>query len=1031
MWGRVAAWIVMAAVVPWSGCEAPLETPDTMAFPEATTDEVAAVERVPVETAPIDVAPVKAELAEAAAIYTEGPFCLTTEFQPADDEGYSQNPLFRELGRQAILIAARDGLGLMTRDETLGETFPEDATARRGPFALEVRAKTSGEGYLSLTLAEPTDPKAADMELVRHELKFQGSAYDRYASLARALEPALRGELVDRLRAAGLQGNAVPDNPGGQLADDIEPLLAEMSFVSQYAAVRQIHHAIAEHGESPARLGGLVRGYANLTMLSRHHWNSAHTVFTARALLYAERMAALDNTGRSSQQHRAYARAIVGMHGLALQDLKDLPAASGDENDPSWTLVAEPFCRFKYDELLKLADEPRLKQLAHRLAFESKSYYFDSRWNVAASRAAVENCRDAYGVYSYLATKSAILIERQSVSYAAEVLGGRLPKSVHGVAGLPGPVAEFLRKETQPKRPSILGIPIPGGGQQSQSGSTVPMETARQLREHVATNGDSAEPSWGVLANLIAEEQFVQLANSFLVSMNAVEYSKKEMVVQLAPLVEGHPYAAYVLSFAVNERQQPTEVKAFAKIIGVRDPRAVMRPMFNRFGTAEDANGRRFSNLRWHAIWERDYLYPELLTSQAIVRTAWWQRSNLISYFLDYSNDLAKVSPHAPTALRMETKTTVRPSDEQLADWESRATGDPKTLSKIAVIYDERENHEAAIRCYKQSYELSPTPDEAMRLAAAYRADGQDEKWLPTLESYLDKEDYSLGHARIHGYIAQAYVEEERYQEAAPHAIAAGQTWSAWGLNLASQVTEALGQWDESEQWVREASNNYPTGSGYHWYFWCRRTGRGDVAAARRRFDEFLKLDWVQKSSGDSDDYVFVDHVLNGRHQEALERIQASNGYPKSIYWQTHGALLAKRMGNDALYASLLGKVMNINDNRNKESAPKMHALIDSMQTISREGSLTDEQFAEVDHLLKEATFADRCNYCYFFGEQLALHGDQERAEQFWRRAVTRGPYQKYAALFSGHRLCELHGTSRPDVVAEPAGDGPADDLTL
>ena len=35
--------------------------------------------------------------------------------------------LIRELVRQAVLIAGRDGLGLQTRDQVLGEPFPETA----------------------------------------------------------------------------------------------------------------------------------------------------------------------------------------------------------------------------------------------------------------------------------------------------------------------------------------------------------------------------------------------------------------------------------------------------------------------------------------------------------------------------------------------------------------------------------------------------------------------------------------------------------------------------------------------------------------------------------------------------------------------------------------------------------------------------------------------------------------------------------------------------------------------------------------
>src|SRR5690242_11430129 len=49
--------------------------------------------------------------------------CLHTEFLPYKDTETLRYRLMREMGRQALLIAARDELGLATRDETLGEIF--------------------------------------------------------------------------------------------------------------------------------------------------------------------------------------------------------------------------------------------------------------------------------------------------------------------------------------------------------------------------------------------------------------------------------------------------------------------------------------------------------------------------------------------------------------------------------------------------------------------------------------------------------------------------------------------------------------------------------------------------------------------------------------------------------------------------------------------------------------------------------------------------------------------------------------------
>src|SRR6202011_2878862 len=94
--------------------------------------------------------------------------------------------------------------------------------------------------------------------------------------------------------------------PGG-----VEDRLGVMTYLSQVAALRQLHAAMRERGESPALLGGLARAYATLGILIEFHWNAAHKVCKARALLYAQRLVARDPKAPAGRWHRAYALALV------------------------------------------------------------------------------------------------------------------------------------------------------------------------------------------------------------------------------------------------------------------------------------------------------------------------------------------------------------------------------------------------------------------------------------------------------------------------------------------------------------------------------------------------------------------------------------------------------------------------------------------------------------------------------------------------------------------------------------------------
>src|SRR5690606_20789468 len=107
-------------------------------------------------------------------------------------------------------------------------------------------------------------------------------------------------------------------------------------------------------------------------------------------------------------------------------------------------------------------------------------------------------------------------------------------------------------------------------------------------------------------------------------------------------------------------------------------------------------------------------------------------------------------------------------------------------------------------------------------------------KWRATLQRFIDEApDTSLDHAQMHAQLANGYAHFGEYAKAKPHALEAAQTYSGWGLLCASRICEGLGHWEESEQWVRACCDSYPTSSGYRLYFWCRRTGRGDVDTAR------------------------------------------------------------------------------------------------------------------------------------------------------------------------------------------------------
>src|SRR5207253_2277082 len=103
-------------------------------------------------------------------------------------------------------------------------------------------------------------------ETLQPTKKEKGQSSNAIVSQTAKLETMIRGELRDKLRILGFDGKVPPANEKNVPPDAIEGQLLEMNFVSQFAAVRAAHAAIAEKGQSRAWLGVLARGYANLSL---------------------------------------------------------------------------------------------------------------------------------------------------------------------------------------------------------------------------------------------------------------------------------------------------------------------------------------------------------------------------------------------------------------------------------------------------------------------------------------------------------------------------------------------------------------------------------------------------------------------------------------------------------------------------------------------------------------------------------------------------------------------------------------------
>ncbi len=214
------------------------------------------------------------------------------------------------------------------------------------------------------------------------------------AKLAEQIEPLSRGELKAVLDRAGL-GKSVPAaRAAAAVPAQAEEELWEFNELGLLDGLRRIHEEIRSRGESPELLAALCVGYANLGSVTEYHLSAAHKAYSARALVYAERL--LRNNKKSSWGlwHRAYARALVGLHQLALADVlsaKELREASaGSLPLPFWTGALESFCQGRLPQMVKEATSPKQARLAAYLNLVAVLYSQRADWIVSAASEVIE-----------------------------------------------------------------------------------------------------------------------------------------------------------------------------------------------------------------------------------------------------------------------------------------------------------------------------------------------------------------------------------------------------------------------------------------------------------------------------------------------------------------------------------------------------------------------------------------------------------------------------------------------------------------
>jgi hypothetical protein len=185
-----------------------------------------------------------------------------------------------------------------------------------------------------------------------------------------------------------------------------------------------------------------------------------------------------------------------------------------------------------------------------------------------------------------------------------------------------------------------------------------------------------------------------------------------------------------------------------------------------------------------------------------------------------------------------------------------------------------------------------------------------------------------------------------------------------------------------------EGEARYPDHSPEAWYFFCKRTGHGNLAAAREKVERYL-TEHANRPDLQIDEYGGCFYWLDGRLDQAKASLARAYQTRTSISAALALAMIADGERDtdrrDALISELLTK------HRDKARMSLAICQILDNKLFVADGKLDPLDVAAVDRVLMAMPVESRGNAEFFVGWFLKNNDDPARAKIYLKRAFDSG----------------------------------------
>lgn len=884
--------------------------------------------------------------------------------------------LSREIVRQAVLISAREGLGLPTRDFSLrGEvTLIENPQT----FPLQLYTRIDGTGKVDFKIERSFRDKPAaywesdTIQLTRDSL---------LESLIEQSELLSRTIFVEAMKTAGYTGKAPEWKTESSIPEKTLRQLNEWNFISQYTVIQDMHAAIRTEGESPERLAVLTRAYANLGHLTEIHWSPAHKVFKARSLLYAERLKARTDNSTWALAHRAYARTFTGLHLSALADIETIKSAkkTNAENQrplPNWINLIDAYCSYKPKVLEQAVGQEDLKSMAVYL----RSLQIDP---ISNEKELVSRTEQLLKLEPACCRALDQLCETQSLGTLRNITEIRQnqiwePMYERLQAGnLPDTVKEPLNEHMEWLFKLKTGLPF--------------RKHIIELLKNVAVT--QHEPSVNGLGQLFQEVYFTQTCRKLEFQTDYLSVSVDNVVSEARPLLKDHPYEAFIESYSSVSKDATAAYQRLLSTFNPHELELLSEPLITN--SYYKLNRDDYTRFFLAAQSNMDPVFQDQLNYQRFVVKQGNYSRNLIG---EIAERLLKISPYVPQTVAMNLDANNNYIENHHAEVMERYGDDPEILSALGKRFLKNNNDEKAEETFKRRLDIAPDHTTYTSLADLYQTRGDMDKWKETLQKALRVPTSGLQNYQIHNKLAYYYMQRGDFELAKPHAEKAAESYSSWGLECGARCSEGLGDMDQAEALMKARSMRYD-GNAADWYFWCVRTGYGDLDTARQLAERMI-LENLNPNHYTRAMEAGIIHLIQGSKPEAFKLFLTTFQKHHDAFSGLHAAVLADELGFTQQRDELLNETAELwsKDYATAEIANYFQRMLLNQDPV-------DWNSKWFESLIMQLPDGSPTNFDYFVGKFLEKRGRDKLAVEYLQLAATSPNTNKYNCILASQDL--------------------------